>query len=96
VSLSSFIARVGTNPTFIATMAHAGVAYGVIYTLGQHLHGERFGLVLGLGILAAGLKEFWFDATYEQPHQSFEDNATDFLGYMAGLSLAAGFIAKGI
>jgi hypothetical protein len=47
-------------------------------------------------MLAAGLKEFWFDATYEQPHQSFEDNATDFLGYMAGLSLAAGFIAKGI
>jgi hypothetical protein len=97
MSLSSFIAKTGTNLTFVAFMAHAGVAYGVIYTLAQHLHGPRFGLAMVVAILAAAGKEFWFDATQEKdPPQTFEDNLGDFLGYMAGLSLAAGMHAHGI
>ena len=97
MSLSSFIAKTGTNPTFVAFMAHAGVAYGVIYTLAQHLQGPRFGFALLAAILAAAGKEFWFDATQEKdPPQTFEDNLGDFIGYMVGLSLAAWFHAHGI
>ena len=49
------------------------------------------GLSVGL-ILYAAVKEFWYDANYEIPHQTWEDNLLDFGMYCAGIGLGWGFI----
>ena len=81
--LTNLIAKLGTNPNFIAFMAHSGVAYAIVYTLPWN-----WWVVLA-GLLAAAVKEFWFDSNYESPPQSFDDNALDFAGYATGIVLAS-------
>lgn len=80
MSVASFIAKTGTNPAFVALNAHCWFAFAVVRTLGA------WALVPVL--LLAAIKEFWFDATYEVPKQTFWDNATDFGGYALGAVLA--------
>lgn len=75
--LSSTIAKIGQNPTFITWMAHMCFAYGVVYTFG--------GWWVAVPIATA--KEFWFDKHYEAA-QSFTDNLTDWAGYVTGVLLA--------
>ena len=79
-TVTAWIAKVGVNPDFIAFNAHAGFAYALVHTFGW-----RAALVV---IPAAAAKEFWFDATYEVPKQTFSDNAMDFAGYATGVVLA--------
>ncbi len=81
MSLSSVIAKIGTNPYFIAANAHAWFAYAIVSTFYSMP-------TVCLALLAAWLKEFWFDAKYEVPQQTFKDNLTDYLGYCAGIGLA--------
>jgi len=51
---------------------------------------ETASLAVVLPALAlAAIKEFWFDATYETPKQTFANNATDFGGYSLGIGLAS-------
>lgn len=85
MSLSTFVARVGVNPMFIAAMAHAGVANFVV-TVAIHHVSPWIVAPLVLGV--AAWKEFWFDARNEVPKQTFEDNLTDWLGYAAGTIIA--------
>jgi hypothetical protein len=81
VSLASWVAKIGVNPTFIAANAHCWFAFAVIVTAHRP--------VLALPALAAAaVKEFYFDAHYEVPKQTFTDNATDFAGYALGIALA--------
>lgn len=80
MSLTSFIASLGTNPDFVAFWAHAGV-YFAILTFFPHLW------LAGVLLAIAGVKEFWFDATYEVPKQTFFENVTDFIGYAFGILL---------
>lgn len=87
MSLSSLIARVGVSPTWITANAHVWFAYAVTYTILPYATNAY--LVCGVLLAAAGAKEFWFDAKYEVPRQTFLDNAEDFLGYLAGVALAA-------
>jgi hypothetical protein len=78
--LRSLIATVGVNPDFIAFNAHAGFAYAIVHTFGVRL--------LPVVLVVAAVKEFWFDANYEVPKQTTQDNVTDFVGYATGAFLA--------
>ncbi len=35
-------------------------------------------------VIAAGIKEYWFDSRYELPKQTFYDNTLDFVFYQVG------------
>jgi len=49
---------------------------------------------MSVGIVLFGLvKEFWYDANYEVPHQTFQMNLQDFLGYCAGTAFGWGVVA---
>jgi hypothetical protein len=60
-------------------------AYAVTYTALPYVNAY---LLLAALLAAAGAKEFWFDAKYEVPTQTFLDNAEDFLGYVGGIATA--------
>ena len=78
--LTAWVAKVGVNPDFIAFQAHAWFAYAIVYT---------FGAYAALAVIpAVAAKEFLFDAKYEVPKQTTEDNLLDFTGYMTGVVLA--------
>jgi hypothetical protein len=66
--------------TFVTWMAHMFSAYAVVYTF----YGPW---VIGLAIVAAGVKEFAIDKHYETG-QTFTKNLQDFAGYMSGIILA--------
>jgi hypothetical protein len=74
------------NVTYLAAMAHIGWAYLIPLTfafLGATLF-QLIGLT-SLFILYAAIKEYWYDANYELPKQSFQENTQDFIGYLGGL-----------
>jgi uncharacterized membrane protein YedE/YeeE len=61
------------------------------------VHLAWMGYATAGGVVAAALKEYWYDATYELPKQTFKDNTEDFLGYCAGMAVGwavtlAGFV----
>ena len=78
--ITDLISSIGTNPTFIAFNAHCWFAFAALVIWNNPV---------GFPVLLAGaaVKEFWFDANYETPKQTFLDNFTDFTGYLVGLGL---------
>jgi hypothetical protein len=75
------------NPDVLAQFGHAGIPYGALLTMDK-FHSHLF-YPIGLGVIAyAAVKEFWYDANYETPKQSFKDNMTDFSFYCLGVGLA--------
>jgi len=82
MDFARIVADIGVNKTFIASNAHVWFAYAVLYTLPHH-----WGFY-ALATALAGLKEYWFDATYEVPVQTFWDNTRDFAAYGLGIGLA--------
>jgi 1,4-dihydroxy-2-naphthoate octaprenyltransferase len=85
VSLSSFIARLGVNPIWIAANAHVWFAAFAV-TIG--LRHVPWWLLVPVALALAALKEFVFDAQREVPKQTFKDNLTDFAGYVLGVGIA--------
>lgn len=80
--LTDKVAQIGTAPLFIAFNAHFWAAGFVVLASPPHA------AVFAGTLLAAALKEFYFDAKYETtPKQTTFDNVTDFLGYAAGAAL---------
>jgi len=78
MSVTSFVARVGSNPTWIAANAHFWFAFSLV----QLSHGV--GTVAVIAAVAA-VKEFVFDRLYEHdPPQTTLDNVEDFFGYLLG------------
>jgi hypothetical protein len=76
------------NPNVLAQFGHAGIPYGALLTL-DHYHRNLVFLILSIGIIVfAGIKEFYYDARYEVPKQSFTNNLTDFAFYCLGVGLA--------
>ena len=90
MSLRSVFAKIATNPDFIAFNAHCFFAAFCVST--ALLLGGSFLWVPIIATILAGIKEFYIDARYETPIQSFMDNLDDFIGYMAGICLGWGFI----
>ena len=80
--LAEKIAQVGESPFFITLNAHFWAAGFVVLASPPHA------AVFAGTLLAAAIKEFYFDAKYETtPKQTTFDNVTDFLGYAAGAAL---------
>ncbi len=80
--LAAFVAALGTNLTFVASMAHVFSAFALVAFLPSWWTVAAIALV-------AGVKEFVFDAREESPKQTFADNLLDWSGYLAGGFLAA-------
>jgi hypothetical protein len=78
MSLSTFIAKTGQDPNFIAWQAHMWFAFAVISVGGVW--------AIPVAFIAAALKEFWFDVTYEDK-QTMTDGLLDFAGYASGIVL---------
>jgi hypothetical protein len=80
---SDFMNSVG----FLSTMAHVG--WAALITLTASLFSLRLCIMVsGALIIFATIKEYYFDATFERPKQSWKDNTQDFLGYLGGIGLA--------
>lgn len=79
MSLSSWIASVGQNVNFISFMAHMGFSFALLIFF-PHV------LTVGIILLAAAWKEFYFDIHYEA-NQTYKDGLLDFSGYTAGVIL---------
>jgi hypothetical protein len=77
MSLSSFIAKTGQNPDFVAFMAHSGFAYFVVHQ----------GFPWWAAVVLAAFKEVIFDPAYEVNQTVWPDGALDFSGYAAGIAL---------
>jgi len=76
----NLIARLGQNPQFVASFAHAGVAFILV----EHLPGNPLYWALGMTAYAL-VKEYYFDPKFEtNPPQTFWDNTLDFATYMIG------------
>lgn len=80
--IAAFVAALGMNLTFVAAMAHIGIAF-LFVTYFPHWW------AVWLVAIGMGVKEFYFDARNETPRQTFIDNLVDWSGYLLGDLLAA-------
>jgi len=84
MKIFQWIAKTGSNPSFIAFMAHFWFAYALVLTAAGFKFGFKTAMIV---LLVAMVKEFWFDKHYETG-QSFRDNLLDWVGYAGGSVLA--------
>lgn len=90
MSLSDWIAKIGTNNYWVAANAHFWFAWALVTTFNVSF-GVRITLVVVIALLAAW-KEFYFDARFETaPKQTSFDNWTDWAGYTGGALLGLAF-----
>jgi VanZ family protein len=80
--LRNLVAYLGTNVQFLADVGHFTVPYALVATF-PRAKWE----ILGLFVAYAAVKEYYFDARYEVPHQTFWDNTEDFIGYLLGAAV---------
>jgi hypothetical protein len=74
-----------TSADYLSASAHVGWAMSIVLLAKVAFHTTlAVWLAFGLGMLAAGLKEYVYDANFETPKQTFKDNTVDFLTYLAG------------
>lgn len=70
----------------VSQFAHFFTSYAIVLT--ACLWGTRPGLIIGAGmVLFAALKEFWFDAKYEDV-ETRGSSPRDFAFYASGVALA--------
>jgi len=85
MKVTAWIAKIGTNQSFIAFNAH----WGVCYCAATQLHRWfSYWPIVGTILVLAAIKEYVFDRLYETPHQTPLDNTEDWLGYAFGCLLA--------
>lgn len=82
------------NVNYLAAMAHIGWAALIIVlaALFSNVSLVWCGWISLAFVACAFVKEYWYDANYELPKQTFADNTTDFLAYVAGVALGWGAI----
>jgi hypothetical protein len=73
------------DPDVLAQIGHVLGGYAVVITAAMFTQAWP-GWALAM-IVYAAIKEFWYDANYEIPKQSWQDNLTDFSMYCAGVGL---------
>jgi hypothetical protein len=86
------------NPQYLAQVGHflGGASLIVITTLFAVTLGAGWTpilIVLGIGVAAASLKEFWYDMKYELPKQTWGDSFMDWGFYMLGGGVGMGVAA---
>jgi hypothetical protein len=81
------------NPEYLAQVGHT--LGGCLAIVTAALFGGMHAVWIALPIVAAAaaIKEFWYDATYELPKQTFKDNLIDFLFYELGSLVGLGIAA---
>jgi hypothetical protein len=84
MSISTWVARIGSNSQFVAFNAHWGVTYFLLHVASPY---ASLWVLIPIVLLVAAIKEFWFDAKNEA-NQTFLDNLEDWLGYAVGCVLA--------
>jgi len=75
------------NVQYLAACAHFFGAYSIVLTIAfvSKNNGWRTILVvLALGTILAGVKEFWYDMNYELPPQTLLYSTEDFVSYIVG------------
>lgn len=78
-----------TNMDYGWFMAHSGWAALIIFASWTLFLQPRVTTYTSVGlVIFAALKEYWYDATYESPKQTFKDNTEDFAGYCVGITVA--------
>lgn len=85
-TLGGFGALVTTCMVSLAVLLRAPIA-PLMFAACEH----NCLIVLVVGVAAAAVKEFWYDARYELPKQSFGDNLMDFSFYCLGGFVGLGF-----
>lgn len=77
------------NPTYsgLAQLAHAGIAYSIIFTIGVVFGWKALAAASAIFLLYGVWKEFWFDPKYETPAVSGgeEGGEMDLTGYCIGI-----------
>jgi len=86
------------NPQYLAQIGHflAGGSVIVIATLFSVVLGAGWLpvlITLAVGVVAASLKEFWYDMVYELPKQTWGDSIMDWSFYMLGAGVGMGLAA---
>lgn len=76
-----------SDPQYLAQVGHflggaSLILLTALFSMAKHVGFEPIGAILGLGMLVAGFKEFWFDIRYE--HDSWKNSAMDFAFYVFG------------
>jgi hypothetical protein len=82
------------DATYLAAMAHIAWACLIVLAadvLSRDARAWERGVTLTL-VLFAALKEYVYDAHFEEPPQTWRDNTQDFVGYCCGIALAWGII----
>lgn len=90
--LLTFLRTFQDSPLFANLALHAWAAAWLVTAFSEHFSLVK---VLGVGVVLAALKEFWFDTRYEIPAQQIGSIAgggalQDFTGYCIGLAFGAG------
>lgn len=78
------------NPQYLAQVGHFFGAYSLILTVAR-FQGSVPHLALAVYtalLVAAAIKEFWYDMRYELPVQTWADSIEDFVFYAFGGSAA--------
>src|ERR1035437_8058287 len=73
----------------VSQFAHFFAMYALTFTAGKFWHWRGIELVGGLCVLYAAIKEFWFDARYENQLTRGSD-LEDFIFLVLGVAVAAG------
>lgn len=79
-----------TSATFLAQMSHFLGGAVVILLTAIFSKGSLTASVCAncLVIIYVSIKEFWYDANFEEPKQTSADNRTDFIFYIIGLGVS--------
>jgi len=93
MSIASIVNRLNASSAFVSFNVHSWFACTAVYHVAKYNHQ----LVLTAVIFAAltALKEYWFDANYEIPKQTFVDSSIDWGSYLFGTVLAIVFALTG-
>jgi hypothetical protein len=76
------------NATVLAQIGHFLGGYTIITTWAFHGGSWRaVVIVAGVVVVYAAVKEFFYDANYEIPHQTFWDNLLDFSFWCLGAAV---------
>ena len=79
------------NPQYLAQVGHflGGASLIMLMALiGWNI--QYVWIAFLLGSICAGIKEFWYDANYELPKQTWQDNLMDFSFYEIGGGVGTG------
>jgi hypothetical protein len=78
------------NNTYLAQMGHFLAGALIILAAGVFGGETVLFIVLAIGVVAAAIKEFWFDLRFELPKQTWGDSIMDFGFYMLGAAIGVG------